>query len=247
MIRRRGRAAGHGSSTPASRRHAARPWPAIWAVLALALSIAGLARHAAATDFASHPYDFLILALSWSPSYCELEGEDADKEQCEKRGADDAFIVHGLWPQRLRGELAYCAPPGKLDQKLVESMLDIMPSKALVAHEWAKHGTCSGLPPELYFRLTRQAFEAIRVPPDLQELYTDATVSPPAIERMFRLVNPGLHDDAVSVTCERKRLTEVRLCLDPELGFRACPEIDRRACRQEWLRMPAAKPPLWGD
>lgn len=221
-------------------------WPVAAAFLAAVLAVV-VPRSAPATDFITRPYDYLILALSWSPSYCELAAEDADPEQCGQRGPEDAFIVHGLWPQSSRGELAYCGPAGKLDPKLVDSMLDLTPSRDLIAHEWAKHGTCSGLPPDLYFRLVRQAYEVVRVPPDLQELYTAATVSPPAIERMFTLVNPGLGNDEISISCRMKRLTEVRFCLDSDLGFVSCPEQERRACRQDWVRMPPVTPSLWGD
>lgn len=43
-------------------------------------------------------FDFYVLALSWSPSYCESEGEDANQQQCNAQ-RPYAFVVHGLWPQ----------------------------------------------------------------------------------------------------------------------------------------------------
>ena len=47
-------------------------------------------------------FDFYVLALSWSPSYCEAEGAEANQQQC-KAARPYAFIVHGLWPQFERG------------------------------------------------------------------------------------------------------------------------------------------------
>ena len=38
-------------------------------------------------------------------------------------------------------------------------MLDIMPSKRLIFHEYRKHGTCSGLGVDGYFDLARRLYE----------------------------------------------------------------------------------------
>jgi len=40
------------------------------------------------------------------------------------------------------------------------------------------------------------------------------------------------------VTCDRTRLSEVRICLNKDLQFRSCPEIDQRACRRDSVQMP---------
>ena len=42
----------------------------------------------------------------------------------------------------------------------------------------------------------------------------------------------------MAVGCDKKRLTEVRICLSKELQFRDCAEIARRSCRREQLLMP---------
>ena len=43
-------------------------------------------------------------------------------------------------------------------------MLDIMPSRKLVIHEYRLHGTCSGLHPAPYYALARRLFTRIRIP-----------------------------------------------------------------------------------
>ena len=48
----------------------------------------------------------------------------------------------------------------------------------------------------------------------------------------------GRPNAAVSITCNRTRLSEVRICLSKDLQFRACEEIDRRACRRDQVTMP---------
>lgn len=52
-------------------------------------------------------FDFYVLSLSWSPSYCEAEGEQANGQQC-RAGRPYAFVVHGLWPQYERGYPENC-------------------------------------------------------------------------------------------------------------------------------------------
>jgi ribonuclease T2 len=63
-------------------------------------------------------------------------------------------------------------------------------------------------------------------------------VAPAEIEEAFIKANPGLSSSAIAVTCDRTRLSEVRICMNKDLQFRACEEIDRRACRREQVTMP---------
>jgi ribonuclease T2 len=67
------------------------------------------------------------------------------------------------------------------------------------------------------------------------------TVSPDEVEEAFVKANPGLARDAVAVSCDNRRLQEVRICMSKDFGFRACPEVDRRACRRERLIMPPVR------
>ncbi len=52
--------------------------------------------------------------------------------------------------------------------------------------------------------------------------------------------NPGMTTNAVAVTCEGKRLEEIRICFDKGLNFRPCPEVDRQACRRDTVILPPA-------
>ena len=88
-------------------------------------------------------FDFYVLALSWSPSFCEQAGERAPRQQCGERPY--SFVVHGLWPQYERGFPEFCQNPApRLNRNIVSSMLDLMPAPRLIFHEWDKHGVCSG-------------------------------------------------------------------------------------------------------
>ena len=113
-----------------------------------------------------------------------------------------------------------------------------MPAPGLVFNEWDKHGTCSGLGARGYFEAVRKARAGVKIPDEYLDLATAKTISPAAIEEAFIKVNPGLSQSAIAVTCDRTRLSEVRICLSKDLQFRACEEIDRRACRRDSVVMP---------
>ena len=151
-------------------------------------------------------------------------------------------MVHGLWPQYEKGFPEYCQVPApRLDRNIVGSMLDLMPAPRLVFHEWDKHGTCSGLSARAYFDTLRKARAVVKIPNDYLEVKTHLTVTPAAIEEAFIKANPGLTPEAVTVTCDSRRLREVRVCLSKELRFRGCPDVDRRACRRDELVMPPVR------
>ena len=67
------------------------------AVLAILLSQAALAR-----DNRPGNFDYFVLSLSWSPTYCDGPDGRGDTQQCSP-GKRFAFVVHGLWPQYREG------------------------------------------------------------------------------------------------------------------------------------------------
>ncbi|TAK48329.1 MAG: ribonuclease T [Xanthobacteraceae bacterium] len=211
--------------------------------------LGALATPAAAQDRrqnAPGEFDFYVLALSWSPSFCESANERGrtgrgQRMQCGG-GRPYAFVVHGLWPQYERGFPDYCQRPApRLNRAIVSSMLDLMPAPGLIFNEWDKHGTCSGLPARAYFETIRKARASVKIPPEYIDLAEPKTVTPAEIEDAFVRVNPGLSSTAIAVSCDSKRLNEVRICMTKDLQFRACEEIDRRACRRDKLTMPPVR------
>ena len=185
-------------------------------------------------------FDFYVLSLSWSPSYCEAEGERANRQQCAEE-RDLGFVTHGLWPQHERGWPEYCASrePDRVPDALVARYLDLIPSAGLIGHQWRKHGTCTGLAQTDYLATVRAARNAVSLPAALADTKARQRVDPDEVERDFLAANPGLAADGIAVTCESGLLREVRICLTKALAFRACPEVDRRACRAPGTDMPA--------
>lgn len=187
-------------------------------------------------------FDFYVLALSWSPTFCDSEAAGRNREQC---GEDKEFgwVVHGLWPQNDKGWPENCptSEGSRVPERIGRTVMDIMPSMGLIGHQWRKHGSCSSLSMSDYFKLVRQAYDSIRIPAELSNVDRESRTSPQAVEAAFIRSNPGLARSAVAVTCDRERVDEVRICLDKSLGFRTCPEVDSRSCRRSDIVIPATR------
>ncbi|WP_309084830.1 ribonuclease T2 [Chelativorans sp.] len=220
------------------------PRPASAKLKAVLFAAIALALPAAAGERGAEPgtFDFYVLSLSWSPSYCAAEEEEANAEQCDA-ARPFAFVVHGLWPQYERGYPEFCpsGQPDRVPNSLVKAYRDIVPSAGLIGHQWRKHGSCSGLSQSGYFALLREAREQISVPDEFSRLQAPLAVSPDKVEQEFLAANPGLEPSGIAVTCDRRYLREVRICLTRDLDFRVCPEVDRNACRQANVLMPPAR------
>ena len=214
-------------------------------VLVLAITITAAPAQDRRSDQRQHQpgqFDFYVLALSWSPSFCQASAERGRevREQCGERPY--SFVVHGLWPQYERGFPRSCQVPApRLNRNIMSSMLDLMPAPRLVYQQWDAHGTCSGLDAQAYFDLVRKARQAVKVPETYDALNAPITVNPDDVEDAFVKANPGLSRNGLAVTCDSSRLSEVRICMSKDLKFRDCGEIDRRACRRDRLIMPPVR------
>ena len=189
-------------------------------------------------------FDFYVLSLSWSPSFCAAAAERGRRGganmQCGVRPY--SFVVHGLWPQYDKGFPEYCELPApRLYRGIVSEMLDLMPAPHLIFNEWDRHGTCSGLSARAYFETVRKARAAVKIPPDYADLKEPLSVTPDEVKDAFIKANPGLPPDAIAIGCDRRRLSEVRLCLSKDLQFHDCPEIAKHSCRRDQLVMPPTR------
>lgn len=185
-------------------------------------------------------FDFYVLSLSWSPSFCADNGNRASARQQCGTGRQFAFIAHGLWPQYQHGYPDSCShiqANEMVPRDIVSALSDIMPSAGLMRHQWRKHGTCAGLSQRDYFTTLRQAYQAVTVPPSLRNVAAPRMVDPTLIEKAFIAANPGLPADAIAVTCNRRRLKEVLICMNRDLKFRSCAEVNRKACRSRTVTL----------
>ena len=208
------------------------------AFLVLWSAAAGAGEHRAAGDF-----DYYMLALSWSPTYCASSRGRGDALQCDS-GRPYGFIVHGLWPQYRDGWPQYCGD-APLPEALVVDMLDIMPSPGLVRHQWTKHGTCTGLSPADYFALTRKLFEDVTIPARYVEPGRSIEVTVDRFAADFLATNRDMERGMISVQCgnrrDRARLAELRICFSRDGSPRSCGRNEQRQCRAERLVLPPAR------
>jgi ribonuclease T2 len=208
---------------------------AVW----LAVSSAAYAQGSAGCETCAGRFDFYVLSLSWSPSFCDAAADRARQPECGERPY--SFVVHGLWPQRENGFLKACLVPApRLPRNIMESMLDLMPAPRLVYHEWDDHGTCSGLSPAAYFDTVRKARAAVKIPPQYTDVKTELRVNPDDVKDAFIKSNPGLTPSSIAIDCDN-RLREVRICLSKDLAFRDCADVTRRSCRRDEVVMPPVR------
>lgn len=217
------------------------PALALVAVLALALTaVASAKKHAATlpgtaheTRDKTHPkgavgeYDYFVMALSWSPTYCQTHPDE--DEQCGHKGY--GFILHGLWPQyEGGGGPERCVSDDEPDRRTIAQTLAFMPSRRLINHEWRAHGACTGLDPKAYFDLADHAFAKIHVPALLSAPREPLQMTSDNLRSALRAENPALGDDMLSLHCSQGELVEVRFCLDRQLNPRRCGKRMRNGC-----------------
>ena len=168
-------------------------------------------------------FDFYVLALSWSPGFCENSGSRS--RQCDS-GSGLGFVTHGLWPQHEQGYPSFCEPNGRfVPAGGGRRGRRPFPGRAT----WRAINGASTAPARAKPRAAisapcDSARELVRIPDGFKELDSRSQVLPIEIERAFVNVNPGLRPDMMAVSCGRRIFQEVRICLDRDLrGFRAMP------------------------
>lgn len=193
-------------------------------------------------------FDYYAMVLSWSPTHCATNARGPSDQQCNPRsGRGYSFILHGLWPQHERGYPESCPTQERpfVPDRTIDRMLDIMPSRPLIIHEYKKHGTCSGLSPEAYYDLSRKLFGKVKIPPRYERPNQAFFVTPGEVVNDFVSVNPGLKPDMVAVVCggQGGRLREIRVCYTREGEFRSCGQNEnpRRLCGLPRMYVPPVR------
>lgn len=101
-------------------------------------------------------FDFYLMAMTLHPAFC-ADGHSRLVE-CSV-GPRRMLVIHGLWPERFKaGDYPSDCSTRRLslDPALEHELALYMPgmSANLHVHEWRKHGTCTGLEDDDYFRRT---------------------------------------------------------------------------------------------
>lgn len=197
----------------------------------LALLLICLPALALARGEKSGAFDYYVMSLSWSPSWCALEGDARGAAQCEDR-FDYGWILHGLWPQYHRGWPSFCPTTApQPTRRMTAGMIDIMGSSGLAWHQWRKHGVCSGLSAEAYFALSREAYGRVIRPEIFRKLKDPVKLPASVVEEAFLRANPGLEPDMITITCREGHIQEARICLSKSLDPVPCGLDVIRDCR----------------
>ena len=194
-------------------------------LIALAL-LAALAGAAGADEPPAAPaFDYWVLALTWNPQYCIDHPREIECAHAY------GFVVHGLWPQNEQGSMEDCdTSSGRVDKALVERMLPLMPSAALIQHEWYEHGSCSGMDASKYFLSIERLHRALVVPGVYSEVGKPLKTTLDELKAEFGQSNPSITPEKMVGVCSGRYLKEVRICYDRDFKSRECGERVRDKC-----------------
>lgn len=153
------------------------------------------------------------LALSWSPEFCRTrKGDPAHETQCGGGIGRFGFILHGLWPEGTGAPPQWCPSRIAPSAETIRRNLCMTPSPALIAHEWAKHGTCMAATPDRYFRDAQRLFGRLRFP-DMGLLSRKDGLTAGDLRRALVERNPALRGYAIRLRANRAGwLTEAHVC-----------------------------------
>lgn len=202
-----------------------------------ALAVQARHHHARASGQAGQ-FDYYVLSLSWAPTYCLTHTDDG--QECSGKGY--GFVLHGLWPQYDAGGYPEnCTTQFDLSAEAAAKGRSLYPSERLMQHEWREHGTCSGLDAREYFNTADRATAVLKIPAVMAAPHTDQRLTAERIATLFQGSNAQLPDGAMTVTCNRAELSEIRVCLTRDLKPRACGRGVHSNCPQVPLNIPASR------
>jgi ribonuclease T2 len=182
-------------------------------------------------------FDFYVLSMSWSPRPCASDIAIYEEDLCRDGG--HGFDFTGLTPRYIQGAPTSCPTPfpTRLTAATLIAVHDLMP-RSLAVEQWTARGVCTGLDPDGYFELAREALATVAVPPELRRPGVADKLTPRQIEDAFVSANPGLMADDVSVQCRQGVFTGVKVCLTRDLAFRPCGEVRLSSCQGGTLDIP---------
>jgi len=176
-------------------------------------------------------FDYYVMSLSWTPTWCNLTGDARHSPQC-KSGRGFGFTLHGLWPQYADGGYpSFCRTTARNPSQIMsDAMADIMGTSGLAWYQWKKHGRCAGIPAADYYALARKAYASVNRPTIFRKLKRDIKLPASVVEEAFIEANPTLLQNQITVTCQSDKIQEVRICLSKDLKLIKCGYDVARDC-----------------
>ncbi|UJR10376.1 hypothetical protein I4U23_014581 [Adineta vaga] len=170
--------------------------------------------------------DYLVLSLSWSPSFCASLSTAARNREFQCTRSDSfGLIVHGLWPQKsgttsFRDQPRNCRDDQQLSTSLIKRFYCLIPDEDLMQGEWEKHGSCYFETPMEYFTTIERLYNQLNIP-DIRAIRNPTYTS---IKNAFLALNsPKLFASAIYVRMDQQgQLDEIRFCYDLNYRFISC-------------------------
>lgn len=187
----------------------------------LAATAADARSHKKARQSDDAAFSYYLLSLSYAPDFCAQPTGNKDIRECGS-GRHIGFVVHGLWPQ-VEGNRGpeNCGSASPVSGDIVRATLPYIPTESLIQHEWATHGTCTGISAANYFALVRRARDMVKIPNELAAPGTQLRMGSSEVEAKFAAANPNFPRGAFRVSCYRDtELQEVRIALNKDLSPR---------------------------
>lgn len=191
------------------------------------------------SDTAISDFDYFLLTLSWTPEFCASDSTARSSAECDPN-KHVGLVVHGLRPQYDNGKSPQnCASMSPVASTTVDHMMPIMPGKELIQHEWANHGTCSGLSTHDYFGVIEKLYNGLEVPPNFKTPSSSFAAVPTDIEQKFAKAN-NAPKGAFRISCPQNEFLALEICLSKDFQYQACPATlrDCRATKIEVRRVP---------
>lgn len=166
--------------------------------------------------------DYYMLALSWSPAFCESQIQkygnslpDSSKMQCGMQ-RKYGWVIHGLWPQKMHARSVSDHPRfcqgdlPQLDYAVIEPYLAESPSPHLLQGEWEKHGACAFKTADSYFKKQRELYRTLRLPTEALPVKN--------LFRWMKMHNPQLRNANMQAS-----RSELFICYDLRWKVVNCP------------------------
>jgi ribonuclease T2 len=179
------------------------------------------------------------LSLIWAPEHCFKGGG----EECTGGAARRGFTLHGLWPDGDGPNRwpQYCHPVAVLTDPQIAAGIGATPSRQLLQHEWAKHGSCMYSDPIRYFADEDRVFATIKAP-DMATLAHRRGLKAGDFQTAFAAANPGMTADMMRLNVNKNGwLEEVWICLGLDKAPRACPASQGGATPGDVVKVQAVR------
>ncbi|MFZ7224307.1 ribonuclease T2 family protein [Avibacterium avium] len=123
----------------------------------------------------SAPVDYYMLALSWSPGFCQAQKEryngNLPQSLMSQCGTQQyGWVIHGLWPQNANARSVSDHPRfcqgdlSMVDPAVIKPYLADSPSANLLQGEWEKHGACAFKNANAYFEKQQNLYRTLNLP-----------------------------------------------------------------------------------